>query len=262
MRFLTFSILFFLIFIHRYYVSRAIGEPLAETENPLLENQSIHNKESEEAGGLVYYSDNDKALRKSEFEHRNSGSAGFYETYQYVKEVYSQIMIPSLSVIGIFSVTIAIFPSLTVLVESTEKCKSSDRFYNDLFSPFLFLMFNVFDLIGRLVAGSTKPVFTPSNIWIGSVSRLIFWPAFLLLNVANSKLPVAFPNDAFPILFMAVMAFTNGYIASNCMMMGASIVKPQDSGLAGTIMVFSLTLGLFFGSCFSFMIVYISQGKV
>lgn len=176
--------------------------------------------------------------------------------------VYQHIFIPSFSVIFTFTVTISLFPSLTVFIESTQKCKSSDRFYNDLFVPFLFLLFNLFDFCGRVTAGLITPLFNQKNIWIGSVARLIFVPLFLLCNISDSTLPALFNNDAFPILFMIFFALSNGYISTLCMMMGASSVSPADAGLAGTIMIFSLTVGLFLGACFSFLMVFISQGSV
>jgi equilibrative nucleoside transporter 1/2/3 len=179
-----------------------------------------------------------------------------------VWRVYQQIMVPSLSVCFCFTVTIGLFPSLTVFIESTEKCKSSERFYNDMFVPMLFLLFNLFDFIGRVSAGSFKPIFTDKNIWIGSVARIIFFPLFLLCNMSTNKLANVFTNDAFPLIFMIIFALSNGYVSTNCMVMGASAVSSKDAGLAGTIMILSLTLGLLFGACTSFIVVYISQGKV
>ena len=179
-----------------------------------------------------------------------------------IGDVYRQVLIPSLSVWATFAVTIGLFPALTVFIESTEKCKSDNRFYNDLFIPILFLLFNIFDLCGRIAAGSTTPIFNKDNVWMGAAVRLVFFPLFMLCNVSDSKLPVVFNHDAFPIIFMILMAFSNGYIASNCMMMGASAVDSKDSSLAGTIMIFSLTAGLLTGACLSFLTVFINEGSV
>jgi equilibrative nucleoside transporter 1/2/3 len=218
--------------------------------------------------GLIAYSEEQDRLTKTEGNENSQSSSSrnkklsFNEQLQQIWRIYQIIAVPSFSVWFVFTVTIAIFPSLTVLVESQQKCKSSQRFFNDLFLPFLFLMFNVFDLCGRITAGATKSIFTIKTIWIGSLARLVFWPMFLFLNVSNSELPVLFASDAFPIVFMALMAFSNGYIASNAMMMGAGMVSAEDSNMAGTIMVFSLTFGLCMGAVFSFPIVYISQGKL
>jgi hypothetical protein len=61
---------------------------------------------------------------------------------------------------------------------------------------------------------------------------------------------------------MILMAFSNGYVASSAMMIGPGLVQGSDRNLAGTLMIFSLTLGLMLGSVFSFSVVDISQGRV
>jgi equilibrative nucleoside transporter 1/2/3 len=92
--------------------------------------------------------------------------------------------------------------------------------------------------------------------------RLIFFPLFLLCKLSDSQLPILFASDCFPILFTILFGFTNGYVATSCMVYGAkSQTEAKDSALGGTIMIFSLNFGLFIGSCFSFLIVFISQGS-
>lgn len=179
---------------------------------------------------------------------------------QNILRVCRIVKTPALSVICVFAVTISIFPSLFVLIESDNKCKTSNRFTNDLFTPLLFLFFNLFDFIGRVSAGYFTPYFTSKNVWMPAVTRLLFLPLFLLCNVSASKLPNLFKSDVFPLLFCAAFALTNGYVGSCCMMLGGAIVNPTDASLAGTIMIFSLTLGLFLGACCSFMVVYVGQG--
>ena len=123
-------------------------------------------------------------------------------------------------------------------------------------------MFNLFDLSGRLLAGKYM-ICTPKNVWVASALRVVFFPLFLLCNVAGSQLPVVFKSDAFPIIFMILMAISNGYVASMCMMMGPDLASnAKDKNLAGTIMAFCLTFGLLMGASFSFVTVTISQGSV
>lgn len=182
-------------------------------------------------------------------------------SFDTIWKVLRQVVVPAASVTLTFTITIGIFPSLIVLLESFEKCKSSQKFFNEIFVPFQFLLFNLFDFCGRVTAGAFPPIFTAKNIWMPAISRLIFFPLFLLCHVKDSQLPVVFNSDVFPILFMALFAFTNGYVASACMMIGPSLVRPSDAPLAGTIMIFSLTIGLLFGACTSFLTVFISQGQ-
>lgn len=173
------------------------------------------------------------------------------------------IVAPAICVWLTFTITIGLFPALTVFIESKEKCNTSQRFYNDIFTPFLFLIFNLFDFFGRGLAGVNGcMIFNQHNIWLPTLSRLIFFPLFLLCNISDSKLPVLFTNDAFPIIFMSLFAFTNGYVASCCMIIGPTIVSEKDAFLTGTMMVFFLTSGLLFGACLSFLTVFISQGAI
>ena len=178
-----------------------------------------------------------------------------------VMAILKSIWIPALSVFLAFMVTIGVFPSLFVLIESEKQCDDdTSRFYNDLFIPFLFLIFNIFDFIGRVCAEKFKSLLNSKSILPFACLRFLFIPLFLLCNLSNNGLPVAFKSDFFPIFIDALFALTNGYLASSAMMLGPQLVSAKDSGVAGTIMIFCLTLGLFAGGCLSFLVVYISQG--
>lgn len=176
--------------------------------------------------------------------------------------VVKEIKVIAFAVIATFGVTIGIFPSLIVLLESTSKCVSTSRASNDLFIPFFFCSFNLFDFLGRLTAGTIKTNFSKNQILATSLSRIVFFPLFLLCNISNSQLPVVFNHDAFPIVFMILFAYSNGFVASICMMTSPSLVSLENMALAGTVMIFSLTFGLLLGASLSFVTVFISQGKI
>lgn len=179
-----------------------------------------------------------------------------------ILEVFYDIKVAAFSVFITFVTTIGLFPSLVVLLASADLCKDNNRMHNDLFTPFLFVLFNLFDFAGRTTAGITGPWFTKKSIWIVAIARLVFFPLFMLSNVTGSSLPVIFKNDAYPIVFMILFAFSNGYVASNCMMMSPSLVSIQNMSLAGTMMIFFLTFGLLGGASTSFLVIFISQGHV
>lgn len=178
--------------------------------------------------------------------------------------VFNIIKIPALSVWFVFTVTIGLFPSITVLFESEQSCNNyKNRFFNDLWTPFFFLLFNLFDFIGRYSASHiTFDWINARNIWVPVVVRAIFFPLFLLCNITDTQLPVIFKSDFFPIFFMILFSLTNGYFSSLCMMLGPSLTEPRDSMLAGNIMVFCLTFGLFSGASVSFLSKLIAQGSV
>jgi len=135
--------------------------------------------------------------------------------------------------------------------------RSDQRFFNDLFVPFGFLMFNGFDFLGRMLSG----IFPINNdkkklkgfLTLGCAVRVVFFPLFLLCNVSGTQLTVAFDNDFFPIAFMSIFAVSNGYISSLCMMLGPQLVPPEEQELAGNVMIFFLSAGLMAGSALSFV---------
>lgn len=179
-----------------------------------------------------------------------------------ITKIFNEIRSPALSVTFVFTVTISIFPSLFVIIESTRKCDSNTRFYNDLFVPFMFFMFNFFDWLGRIFAGSRKLIVNGTNVWKYSLSRIIFYPLFLLCNIEGSELGRIFRSDVLVMFFIMFFSISNGYLASACMMIGPTMTSEADSPLAGTIMAFCLTLGLLLGSCLSFIVVLIARGSV
>jgi solute carrier family 29 (equilibrative nucleoside transporter), member 1/2/3 len=184
------------------------------------------------------------------------------ETDGSVKEIFKVIRVPALAVFFTFMVTIGVFPSIVVLIESEHQCESNERFYNDLFLPFLFLLYNIFDFTGRVLAEKIKPLLNKGNILTFALCRSLLIPLILLCNISESKLPILLKNDAFPCLIVSLIALTNGYTSSCSMMLGPSLVTPKDAGIAASIMIFALTLGLLGGGVISFLILFISQGSV
>ena len=150
------------------------------------------------------------------------------------------------------------FPGIVVNIKSETPGKS--RFYGDLFIPFNFLIFNLGDLASRLVAGIYRPKWlSPKVLVFFSIARILFIPAFLLCNVVIRKshpLPVWFSSDVWPIVFMALFSFTNGYIVSLCMMKGPESLPVAERPTAGIILSFFMNTGLFGGSCLSFVVLH------
>ena len=179
-----------------------------------------------------------------------------------VSAVLNLVRVPAVAVCLCFSFTIAIFPSILVKVESQSHCDTSNRFSNDLFVPFMFTLFGVFDVCGRVLAEKVKSFLSVKNIVHYALLRFILIPCIFLCNISGSRFPVVFTSDWAFMTLLAVFALSNGYIASSAMMMGPALVSSKDADLAGTIMIFALTLGLFFGGILSFLSVYISQGSI
>uniref|UniRef100_A0A8C7P7J7 Equilibrative nucleoside transporter 1 n=1 Tax=Oncorhynchus mykiss TaxID=8022 RepID=A0A8C7P7J7_ONCMY len=163
------------------------------------------------------------------------------------------IWVPALSVCFAFTVTIGVYPAVTVDVKSTVANGGAWEMY---FIPVCcFLLFNLSDWAGRsLTAVCTWPGKDSKLVPIFMVARVIFVPLFMLCNVQpRYNLPVVFPHDAWFIVFMILFAFSSGYLASLCMCFGPKLVAPHEAETAGAIMAFFLSLGLALGASFSFL---------
>lgn len=169
-----------------------------------------------------------------------------------MKETAKEILIPALSVYNVFLVSIGIFPAIVSSLQSTSYCdSSSNAFNNELFTPFMFFLFNLGDVTGRYLA-DFYTLFSSTNVWIPSLMRWIFVPLLLHCNLEDGTQDVWFKNDAAPIIIVLFLGFTNGYVASSCMMLGPAMVSDDKASLAGTIMLYALTLGLMSGALTSF----------
>ncbi|XP_028325284.1 equilibrative nucleoside transporter 1-like isoform X1 [Gouania willdenowi] len=168
-----------------------------------------------------------------------------------VFNIFKQIWVTALSVCFIFTVTIGIFPAVTVEVKSTVENKEWDTYFIPVAC---FLLFNLMDWAGRsLTALCMWP--GQNSRWLPALVclRVVFIPLFMLCNVEpRHYLPVLFHHDAWYIIFMIFFSFSNGYLASLCMCFGPKKVKQHEAETAGAVMAFFLSLGLALGAALSF----------
>ena len=169
-----------------------------------------------------------------------------------IQDLVSQLPKLPFTVCMVFVITIGIFPA--TISKLSIGNHSSTGFYS-IYIPFLFWLFNLGDVLGRATPAFYFYPFHINTLWIASLSRVIFVPLFLLCDLPSTILPTLFPGIIWPIFFMLLFAFTNGYIASCSMMAAPKLIKnSNDLEICGTIMVGYLTLGLFLGSILSFLI--------
>lgn len=97
-----------------------------------------------------------------------------------------------------------------------------------------------------------------------SLCRLVFVPLFALCNVTDSQLHVVFSSSAWPLLFMACMALSNGYVSTLAMIYGPQRIDKasSDSEIAGSVMILALTCGLFTGSMLAYPISFAVVGSM
>ncbi len=183
-------------------------------------------------------------------------------SYTEIKDILEQIYIPAYSVFITFCGTLLVYPTIVVLIESETSCNTK---YNSIFASILFTVYNLCDFIGRssalYVSKHYQRYINAKNIWIYSNIRLILPFLLCFTNVSNTRLPILFPYDSIVILLLIFLGLSNGLFANLSMMYGPTLVETEYSALAGTIMVFCLSLGLLIGSCLSFLVLFIVIGS-
>ncbi|XP_054655514.1 equilibrative nucleoside transporter 1-like isoform X1 [Dunckerocampus dactyliophorus] len=169
-----------------------------------------------------------------------------------VLRIFSKIWVMAVSVCFIFTVTIGIFPAVTVEVKSTVANGGWDTYFIPVSC---FLLFNLMDWAGRsLTAFCMRPGKDSKWLPVLVALRVVFVPLFMLCNVQpRHYLPVLFAHDAWYMVFMILFSFSNGYLASLCMCYGPTKVSQHEAETAGAIMAFFMSLGLALGAAISFL---------
>lgn len=158
------------------------------------------------------------------------------------------------SIVLIFWVTLSVFPAVMVLVVSSNAA-SGALIFNKLFMPVVgFLVFNVGDLLGRILSG-----FLPlSSAWRRTiltlcVARVVFVPLLLLCNAhPRNQLPVVFSTDAWFVAFVALFALSNGYLTTLTLTYASKSASTENQETAGSMAAVFLGLGLMLGSVSSY----------
>jgi hypothetical protein len=180
-------------------------------------------------------------------------------------DVWSAIKGPAWCIFLTFSVTLSLFPGWISQLRSSHECETHFRLSNDLYTPLSFLVFNVGDLMGRLVSGKV-PVARIRNmsrkLVIGALLRVVFFPLFLLCAAgAADRASVTIPSDLYSLTVQLLFAFSNGILIS-CSFMHAPHLIANTTSMqerSSEIMTFAVSFGLLSGSLLSFPFSIISS---
>lgn len=154
----------------------------------------------------------------------------------------------SLAVFICFGVTM-VFPVFTASIQSVNSTPG------DVFIPVAFLVWNLGDLLGRLITlyPAINLTHYPFALFCFAMSRLIFIPLYMLCNIGGNGAVVK--SDVFYLVVVQFLfGMTNGYIGSNCMMAIPEWVKEEEREAAGGYMGLCLVAGLTAGSLLSFAV--------
>ncbi|XP_023201613.1 equilibrative nucleoside transporter 2 [Xiphophorus maculatus] len=170
-----------------------------------------------------------------------------------VLEVLKKIWVMAFCVTFAFTVTLSVFPAVTVDVRTAFP---NGKWRHYFIGVCCFLVFNISDWFGRTITtwirwpGKESRVF-PALV----VSRVIFIPLLMLCNVQQrSHLPVIFSHDAAFTLIMILFSVSSGYSVCLSMSYAPQLVEPKDAETAGALMTFFLALGLSIGAALSFLL--------
>ncbi|XP_059802430.1 equilibrative nucleoside transporter 3 [Hypanus sabinus] len=164
------------------------------------------------------------------------------------------------SVFYTFFISIIIFPSISSNIQSVSN-KSNNIWTTKYFVPLIsFLLYNFADWTGRQVTAwiqipGPKSKFLPILV----VLRTLLLPLFILCNYQPREhlRLMLFAQDFYPVIFILILGFTNGYLGTLPMIYGPKIVSKELSEHTGIVMSFFLSLGLAIGSAFSVLVVHL-----
>ncbi|CAH6721756.1 nucleoside transporter Fun26p [[Candida] jaroonii] len=161
-----------------------------------------------------------------------------------------------------FGITL-IFPVFASTVESVHFDSPHKFFKKDIYIPFIYLIWNLGDLLGRIFCGTPNSrllVKDPKKLIIYSLSRLIFIPLFLTCNIhpyTSSGYSSALINsDLWYIFLQLVFGLTNGILSTSSFMVVRDFCdSDEEKEAAGGFTTVFLSIGLATGSLFSYLLV-------
>ncbi|KPI96855.1 Equilibrative nucleoside transporter 1 [Papilio xuthus] len=170
--------------------------------------------------------------------------------------IMKKIWVYAFSIFAVFAISMAVYPAVTVLVESHPVTKGTD-WNNIFFVPVVnYLIFNCGDYSGRLAAGF---LLRPNNQWliaVASVLRVIGVPMLMLCNAQPRKhLPVLFLWDYEYIIIMILFAFSNGYLTNIVMINATRVVEIHEREKASSVIATMLCVGLTVGAAIGMLLV-------
>ncbi|XP_013142681.1 PREDICTED: equilibrative nucleoside transporter 3 [Papilio polytes] len=170
--------------------------------------------------------------------------------------IMKKIWVYAFSIFAVFAISMAVYPAVTVLVESHPDTKGTD-WNNIFFVPVVnYLIFNCGDYSGRLAAGF---LLRPSKQWVIGLCSVLRAAGVPLLMVCNAqprrRLPVLFPRDYQYILIMILFSFSNGYLTNIVMINATRVVDIHEREKASSVVATMLCVGLTVGAALGMLLV-------
>jgi solute carrier family 29 (equilibrative nucleoside transporter) protein 4 len=116
----------------------------------------------------------------------------------------------------------------------------------------LMALFNIFDVFGKIFALAAHQIFTPIQLFICSLLRLIYIPLMILCILPKSSPILA--NIFWQFFLSSTLGITNGYFGSVPMIRAPMMIIEERKELTGNLMMFSYSVGLTVGSLLSYLL--------
>jgi equilibrative nucleoside transporter 1/2/3 len=156
------------------------------------------------------------------------------------------------TVIYIYIITLALFPSITVQVQPLSSIDPP------IFHSLHFLLFNIGDWIGRTFPiFECLQIFSPKHLLLWCLSRTLFIPLFLSCNISSSITTTPWISSDILFFFLLILfAISNGLLTSLVFMAAPKHhrITASEKPLVGSMMSFFLVVGLALGGLASFIL--------
>lgn len=244
----------------QHYLSKSCNYEADTTDELLKESSMVENGKltGQANGSVISNSAKDSGESEAEMEPRSDETKQAFLSLEQVErpqakasvtEVFKKIWVMAFCVTFVFTVTLSVFPAITVDVKTA--FPKWERFF---ISVCCFFIFNIGDWLGRTVTTKIRWPAKESRLFLMLViSRVVFVPLLMLCNVqSRSYLPVFFYHDAAFAAIMTFFSLSSGYFVCLSMSYAPQLVEPKDAETAGALMTFFLALGLSIGAALSF----------
>lgn len=175
--------------------------------------------------------------------------------------LWSKLKLIVMTIFFTFSITL-IFPVFASTVESVHYDSKYKIFHKDLYIPFIYLIWNIGDLLGRILCGtpgSKLLIKNPKTLIVYSLGRLCFIPLFLTCNIhpytSLDKSSAYVNSDVWYIFLQLAFGLSNGQLStSSFMIVGDFCDTDEEKQVAGSFTSLFLSMGLAFGSVLSYLL--------
>lgn len=173
--------------------------------------------------------------------------------------LWAKLKLIVMTIFVTFSVSL-LFPVFAAVVESVHTDSPSRFFQKSIYIPFIYFVWNLGDLFGRVLCGAANSVFlvsSPTHLINYAMLRFLFIPLLMTCNIHPSGLVPIVASDTWYILLQFLFGFSNGQLATSCfMVVGDHCDSDDEKKAAGGSTTVFLNMGLAVGSALSYLLVF------